>query len=255
MAEQRVHVDVDDAIAYVRLNRPDKLNALDMPMFRQISQTIERLRAMDSLRCVVLSGEGPAFCAGIDLALLKGKDDVKTVLRERNADQANLFQAVAWGWRMLPVPVIAAVHGAAIGAGCQIMLGADVRIATPDAKISLRETYWGLVPDMAAFPLLKGLVREDVVRELVYTARVVPGSEAGTLGLVTHIADSPLEQAKELAQTIAAQSGEAVRAAKRLLNAMAQANSADLLHAESEEQAALLDSVGHVQAVAGKAIR
>ncbi|WP_336965326.1 crotonase/enoyl-CoA hydratase family protein [Sphingobium aquiterrae] len=241
---ERVTISMDGGVADVRFNRPDKLNALDQAQIAAIADAIDRLGAMPGLRCVLLSGEGRGFCAGLDIAAVAG-DPMLTDLMPRSHGVANLFQHLALGWRDLPVPVIAAIHGVAFGGGAQIALGADIRIAAPDAQIALMEMRWGLVPDMGAMPLLRGLVRDDVARELIYTGRRIGGEEAAMLGLVTRTADHPLAEARALAHGIAGNSPEAVRAAKRLLNRASQADDAALLLAESREQLALLASEGH----------
>lgn len=250
--DKRIDISVTDGVAEVTFTRPEKLNALDLAQFEAIVDAIEALSEVDELRCVVLSGEGRAFCAGIDLALL---EDGKALgnLRERTHGDSNLFQQAAWGWRKLPVPVIAAVHGVAFGGGCQIMMGADIRIGTPDVRLSLMEMRWGLVPDVAGMVLLRGLVRDDVAREIVFTGRVIEGNEALQIGLLTRLAEDPLTAARDLARSIAEASGEALIAAKRLLNAVHVVPAADLLLRESLEQQLLLSSYNHQEAVrAGK---
>ena len=201
MAEERVSVSVQDAIADVRLNRPDKLNALDTAMFSALSEASAAIAARADVRAVVLSGNGRGFCAGLDLASLA--DGAPEHLQQRTHGIANTFQNAAWGWRSLAVPVIAAIHGAAFGGGLQIALGADIRIVAPDATLAIMEGRWGLVPDMAGIVLLRGLVRDDVARELTYTARQVSGTEAVGLGLATRAADDPRAAALDLAAEIA----------------------------------------------------
>ncbi|HSX55998.1 MAG TPA: enoyl-CoA hydratase-related protein, partial [Sphingomonas sp.] len=168
MTEQRVSIDFAMGIADVRLTRPEKMNALDPAMFAGIADAIERLSAMTGLRAVVLSGEGRAFCAGLDMTSIAGGGSGLD-LDARSHGDANLFQQVAWGWRMLPVPVIAAVHGIAFGGGFQILSGADIRIMAPGTRCSIMEMKWGIVPDMAGFALWRTTVRDDVLRELTYT--------------------------------------------------------------------------------------
>jgi enoyl-CoA hydratase/carnithine racemase len=170
--------------------------------------------------------------------------------RERNADGAILPQHVAWGWRTLPMPVIAAVHGVAFGGGFQIMSGADIRIAAPGTRFSIREVHWGLVPDMAGFALWRTLVRDDVLRELVYTACEFDAAEALTYGFVTRLADDPHAEAMTLARTIAERSPAAIRAAKRLANLAADADARTVLAAETEEQVKLMGSPEMMEAVA-----
>ena len=177
----RVSVTVTDRIADVRLIRADKMNAIDPAMFEGIGAAIDELAGRSDVRCVVLSGEGKAFCAGLDMSsMAAGGSGLSRV--ERNDQGSILPQHVAWGWRNLPMPVIAAVHGVAFGGGFQIMSGADVRIAHPAARFAIRESYWGLVPDMAGFPLWRTLVRDDVLRELAYTAREFGADEALATG-------------------------------------------------------------------------
>jgi len=246
MTEQRVTIDFAEHVADVRLARPDKLNALDPAMFDALIGAIDRLSAMPGLRAVVLSGEGRGFCAGLDMASMAGAGS-GVDLAARTRGIANDFQQVAWGWRVLPVPVIAAVHGVAFGGGLQIASGADVRIAAPDARLSVMEMKWGIVPDMAGFALWRGTVRDDVLRELVYTAREFGAAEARALGFVSRVANEPHAEAMALAQAIAARNPDAVRAAKRLANC--EGDAAAVLEAESRAQAALLRSPNQIEAV------
>jgi enoyl-CoA hydratase/carnithine racemase len=239
MTNDRVIIEVADGIADVRLNRPDKLNALDPAMFSALSEASSALADRGGVRAVVLSGRGRAFCAGLDLASMAG-DPSAGLLDERSYGIANVFQNAAWGWRSLPVPVIAAVHGVAFGGGLQIALGADIRIVAPDATLAVMEARWGMVPDMAGIALLRGLVRDDVARELTYTARQFSGAEAAALGLATRLADDPRAVALALAAQIAARSPRAVRSAKRLFGLSQDAGAEALLLAESREQAELL---------------
>lgn len=246
MAEQRVTIAFEEHVADVRLARPDKLNALDPAMFTGLIDAIARLAEMPGLRAVVLSGEGRGFCAGLDMAsMASGGSGVD--LAARTHDHANDFQQVAWGWRTLAVPVIAAVHGVAFGGGLQIASGADVRIAAPDAQLAVMEMKWGIVPDMAGFALWRGSVRDDVLRELVYTARTFGAEEAQALGFVTRIAADPHAEAMALARTIAGRNPDAIRAAKRLANL--EGDAAAILTAESIAQAGLLRSANQIEAV------
>jgi enoyl-CoA hydratase/carnithine racemase len=239
MTNDRVTIEVTDSIADVTLNRPDKLNALDHDMFSALSEASAALAKRDDVRVVVLSGRGRAFCAGLDLAAMAG--DPSFGLRgDRSYGIANVFQNAAWGWRSLPMPVIAAIHGVAFGGGLQIALGADIRVVAPGTKLAVMEARWGLVPDMAGIALLRGLVRDDVARELTYTARQFSGAEAAELGLATHLADDPHEVAMALAGQIVARSPRAVRSAKRLFGLSQDAGAEALLLAESREQEQLL---------------
>lgn len=244
----RVTIAVREGIADVRLARGDKINALDPAMFAGLADVIARLGGMSEVRVVVLSGEGRGFCAGLDMAwMASGGSGV--ALGERTHGPANLPQHVAWGWRTLPVPVIAAVHGVAFGGGFQIMSGADIRIAHPQTRFSIRETHWGLVPDMAGVALWRTLARDDVLRELTYTAREFGGEEALRDGFVTRLADDPLAAAMALARDIAGKNPHAIRACKRLHNTAADADSATVLQAESDEQLGVIGSPNQVEQV------
>ena len=231
-------------VADVRLNGPDKLNAITPAVFRGLANAGHMLSTEADLRAVVLCGAGRAFCAGIDLSAFQGAGEsiAPGALAVRTHGIANLYQAAAWVWRTLPVPVIAALTGVAYGGGLQIALGADIRIAQADARLSVMEINWGLVPDMAGMVLMQKLVREDILRDLCLTGRVVSGEEAKDIGLVTALHDHPHAAALEKAREIAGRSPAAVRAAKRLLNLAASASPESVLLAESYEQAALLGS-------------
>lgn len=246
----RVTITLEDGVADVRLNRADKMNALDPAMIEGLVAAIERLAGTAGLRVVVLSGEGRGFCAGLDMASMAGLAGTDFDVMARTHGLANMFQQVCWGWRTLPVPVIAAVHGVAFGGGLQLMSGADIRIARPDARLSVMEMKWGIVPDMAGFALWRGTIRDDVLRELTYTAREFSGEDAVGLGLATRTADDPLAEAMALAREIAARNPEAIRAAKRLANLSAGGDAAAILLAESREQGALIGRPNQMEAVA-----
>ena len=244
----RVRIDFADGIADVRMIRADKMNALDPAMFAALADAIARLETWPGLRVVVLSGEGRSFCAGLDMASMasggSGND-----LDARSHGDANLPQHVAWGWRTLPVPVIAAVQGVAFGGGFQIMSGADIRIARPDARLAIMELKWGLVPDMAGFALWRTLVRDDVLRELTYTNREFSGSEGAALGFVTQLAEDPHAAAMALAAVIAGKHPQAIRGAKRLANLCSHADDASVLRAESVEQIKVMRTPNQIEAV------
>jgi enoyl-CoA hydratase/carnithine racemase len=244
--DARVQWTIEGGVADVRLARPDKMNALDPAMFAGILEAIDTLGQTAGLRAVVLSGEGRAFCAGLDMASMASAGE-GTDLNARSHGIANSFQQVAWGWRTLPVPVIAAVHGVAFGGGLQIASGADVRIAAPDTRLSVMELKWGIVPDMAGFALWRGTVRDDVLRELIYTAREFGADEAQGYGFVTRLAQDPHAEALALAHAIAGRNPDAIRAAKRLANH--EGDAAATLLAESAEQAALMRSPNQIEAV------
>src|SRR3954464_14300652 len=209
----RVTINVSNGIADVRLNRPDKRNALDGAQFAAIAEAGEELKSRRDVRAVVLSGEGESFCAGLDFSSFNSMangEGTGNANREGGNPSAmaegritHLGQQCAWVWQEVPVPVIAAVHGHALGGGIQIALGADIRIVHPQAQLSVRELHWGLVPDMTGTMMLSGLVRADVAKELVFTARVFDGTEAYVLGLATRLTETPLDDAMKMALQIA----------------------------------------------------
>lgn len=246
----RVTIAFADHIADVRLNRPDKMNALDPAMFDGVVAAIAQLSTTPGLRAVVLSGEGRSFCAGLDMAsMASGGASQGLDLMARTHGDANLFQQVAWGWRTLAVPVIAAVHGVAFGGGLQIMSGADVRIVALDARLAIMEMKWGLVPDMAGVALWRTLVRDDVLRELTYTNREFSGEEAVMLGFATRVAVDPYTEAMTLARAIAGKNPAAVRAAKRLYNEATDLDAAGVLLAESAAQKGVIRTPNQIEAV------
>jgi enoyl-CoA hydratase/carnithine racemase len=249
-ANDRVSIELeDDGVAQVRLTRADKMNALDAEMFNRLIEAGQALQNMKGLRAVVLAGEGRAFCAGLDLSSFGRERGDEPPLTERTFGNANRAQQVAVQWRKLPVPVIAAVHGVCFGGGLQIASGADVRVVAPGTRMAVMEMRWGLVPDMGGIALWRGLVRDDVLRELTYTNREFTGAEALALGLATYVEDDPLPRAIEIARTIADRNPHAMRGAKRLINAMADKTTADLLMEESLEQHPLLGSKNQMEAV------
>ncbi len=251
---ERVKIEIADGIAEVTLNRPDKLNALDPPMFEAIIATGEQLGRATGLRAVVLTGAGRGFCSGLDKVtfaaiLTHGRAPGLDDLTARTHGIANHFQQAAYVWRSLPVPVIAALHGVTFGGGFQIALGTDMRYVAPDARLSIMEIKWGIVPDMSGTALMRELARADVIRELAMTGRVFSGTEALAYGFATSLHADPLAAARATAKEIAARSPDAVRAIKRLLNRASDDDAAALLLAESKEQAALIGSPNQIEAV------
>ena len=252
----RVRIHRDGGIAHVQLTRPDKRNALDDAMFQAIAQAGEQLKHDAGVRAVVLSGEGLSFCAGLDFGGFQS-------MSERGADTASdsgigamaegrithLAQQICWVWQEVPVPVIAALQGHALGGGMQLALGADVRIAHPDTKLSVREVHWGLTPDMTGTLMLSRLVRDDVMKELVFTGRVLPASEGAALGLVTKLSDTPVDDAMAMAREIAGRSPDAVRGAKKLINRISNAGAAAHFAAEREIIFKLIGSPNQVEAI------
>jgi len=250
MTEERVRLDVSDHVAEVALARPEKHNALDVAMFEAIAAACERLADERGVRAVVLHGEGPSFCSGLDVAgVMSAGEGLEGLVERLREDPPNWFQRVAYGWVRLPMPVIAAVHGACFGGGLQIALGADIRIAAPDARLSVMEMKWGLIPDMSITRTLPRLVRIDVAKELTYTGRVLSVTEAAQLGLVTWVAGDPLQAARALAAEIATRSPDAVRAAKRLFEASWTGSPKETLALEAELQSGLIGSPNQLAAV------
>jgi enoyl-CoA hydratase/carnithine racemase len=255
----RVTVEMKDGVADVRLVRVDKMNALDDAMFSALIETGERLKTEAGVRAVVLSGEGRAFCAGLDMGSFaamasgerQGDRDTSAALLtpKRTAGGANRAQQACMVWREIPVPVIAAVHGVAFGGGFQLALGADLRFVAADVKLAVLEIKWGLIPDMAGMVLMRGLVRDDVARELTYTGRIFGGEEAVAMGLATRVCENPLSDALAMAAEIAGKNPDAIRAGKRLLNLMGEGDQHAILLAESQEQGALIGSKNQVEAV------
>ena len=247
----RIAITMDgDGVAQVRLTRSDKMNALDPDMFAALIDAARVLHNLKGLRCVVLSGEGRSFCAGLDMASMANTDrHDRAPLTDRTHGAANMPQQVALQWRKLPVPVIAAVHGVCFGGGLQLASGADFRVAAPDARLAIMELKWGLVPDMAGYALWRGTVRDDVLRELTYTNREFSGTEAHTLGFATILDPNPHARANAIAADIANRNPHAQRAAKRLFGDWLHASEAEILMAESVEQQALMSTKNQIEAV------
>lgn len=249
----RITIDKQGPIAHVRLSRPDKLNGLDLPMLHELVAAAKDIKRDHTLRAVVLSGQGEAFCAGLDFASV-GKQPRAVAMafaKVPRLQKLNLFQRACWVWRELPLPVIAAVHGHCYGGGLQLALACDFRIATPDAQLSVLEGKWGLVPDMTATVTLRELVPIDVAKRLTMTAEQLSGTQALELGLVGAVAEDPLAGALELAETLASRSPDAVASAKRLFHRSWRATERKAFWVESLEQAKMLRTKNH--AIARKA--
>ena len=251
MSEHRVDVRVNDHVAVVTLARPDKHNALDLPMFEQIAAAAELVATQPGVRAVVLHGDGPSFCSGLDVvSIMAAGGGVAGLTDQVESAPPNLFQRVAYNWIRVPVPVIAALHGNCLGGGLQIALGADIRIAAPDTRLSVMEVKWGLIPDMSITRTLPRLVSIDIAKELTFSGRVFSGDEALALGVVTRVADDPLAAAAELAADIASRSPDAVQRAKRLFDRSWTSTADDSLALEAELQLQLIGSPNQLAAVA-----
>lgn len=258
---ERVTMTISDGVADVRMNRPEKRNALDGPMFRGLADMGERLKTEPDVRVVVLSGEGASFCAGLDFSSFQTLSTATPSIGDRPAPAegnpgemqegriTHLGQQVCWVWQEIPVPVIAAVHGHALGGGVQLALGADIRVVHPDTQMSVREVHWGLVPDMTGTLMLRSLVRADIAKELVFTARVFDGREAFTLGLATRLSATPYDEAMSMAAEIARRSPDAIRGAKALLNELFNAGAAQQFAQERRAIGSLIGRPNQVEAV------
>ena len=249
----RVSIEIKDHIADVKMIRSDKMNALDDDMFEALVEAGEVLAKDGDVRCVVLSGEGKGFCAGLDLSMFKMPDGDDSVLGDKLAPRthgiANKPQKAVWTWRELPVPVIAAVHGVAIGGGVHIMLGADIRYIHPDTKCAIMEMKWGIIPDLSTSQIMIHSVREDIIRELYYTNRMFSGADAQKYGFATHVSHDPHADAMAMAEIIVSKNPEAIQGAKKLLNEAPYLNQADGLLLESELQDGIIGRPNQIQAV------
>ena len=257
----RVKVSIEGGIADVRLDRADKRNALDPAMFDAIARAGKDLVSNKEIRAVVLSGSGASFCAGLDFASFQSMADGGSSNSETKSNSGenagamqpgaitHLAQQICWVWQEVPVPVIAAIQGHALGGGMQLALGADIRIAHPDTQFAMREVHWGLIPDMTGTLMLSRLVRDDVAKDLVFSARVISGTEAHQLGVVTRLTDSPLETAMQIASEIAERSPDAVRGAKALINRLSNAGAAEHFAEERKIIYSLIGKPNQVEAV------
>jgi len=259
MINNRIELSIENHIAQVRFSRPEKMNALDNEMFAAIPMVVEQIRDDKSIRAVVISGQGGNFCAGLDksnfasLLNQQGLDIAEqpggSSLAERTHGIANLPQAAAWAWRELPMPVIAAVQGVALGGGLQIALGADMRFVSADSRYSIMELKWGLIPDMSSSQIMRHLVRDDVIRELTYTARIFGAQEAKEWGFVTQIVDDPIEHSLTIAQDIVGKNPHAIRSAKKLINESYYQTVKEGLLMESVEQDKLMGKSNQIEAI------
>lgn len=245
----------ENGVAEIALNRPDKMNAIVWDMVREMIDAAKTLGADPATRAIVLRGEGRAFCAGLDKSSFgkmveTGQSSSSGAdLLARNHGIANLPQYAGLVWRECPVPVIAALQGVCIGGGLQIAMGADIRIASPDCRLSILEMKWGLVPDMSGMVTFPRSIRGDVLRRLIYTNEMLSGEPAQQAGLVTEIAEDPLARARALAAEIASKSPSAMRSVKALINAAEENDPAEVLLDESRRQIEAIGSPDQIETV------
>ncbi|MGK5094989.1 crotonase/enoyl-CoA hydratase family protein [Deltaproteobacteria bacterium TL4] len=248
--KNRVLLEIKDDLAFVTLNRPEKYNGLDMPMFEGIVAAAKKISRKRNVRAVILKGEGPAFSSGLDVMnVIKNPLALARLLLKPGLNISNLAQDVSYVWRQLPVPVIAVLHGNCYGGGFQIALGADFRITTPDCQFSIMEMKWGLIPDMTGSITLRELIPIDLAKELTMTARVFSGVEAKEYGLVTKVSDKPLEDAVEMAKEFATRSPDAIAYVKKLFNSTWVADDKTALKWETQLQKKLLGRWNQLAAV------
>lgn len=251
-----VQLSVTNGVADLRLNRPDKLNAVDEAIMTGLHAAITDIHNDSNVRVVVISGNGKGFCSGLDFsnfgAMLSGEltaEGVADAYDELSPAGANQAQQLGWAWQELPVPVIAAVHGAALGAGLNIALGADIRIVHPETKMGFVEITFGLLPDMSATQSLRRLVGLDRCKDLIFTGRKFTGQQALEYGLATELSDDPLTTALEMAASIAKRNPDAVRKGKQLLNNSALVSVRDGLIEESNCSRSLMGTPNQLEAV------
>ena len=259
MINNRISLSVENHVAHVVLSRPEKMNALDSEMFAAIPMVGDEIRGDKSIRAVVVSGDGGNFCAGLDKSnfssmldnegLSLGGDEPSSVLAERTHGVANAAQYAVWMWRELPMPVIAAIEGFCLGGGLQIGLGADFRYASIDSQFSILEMRWGIVPDMGSTQIMRHLIRDDIIRELTYTAKLFGAEQAKEWGFITDIADDPVAHAIKVAEQIAYKNPDAIRAAKKILDNSHYLTVQQGLLMESVEQDKIMGSKNQIEAV------
>lgn len=244
-------VSIDSHVADVALNRPEKHNALSLELFAALAEAGRDIAGNTSIRAVVLHGAGDNFCAGIDTSVFNESfaDNFKEMMQPQADSPANFFQRPAYVWREIPVPVICAVKGYAFGGGLQIALGADLRYATPDAKLSIMEIRWGLIPDLAISTTARNIIAADRLKELAFSGRIVGGEEALRLGLVTALHPDPYAAAMLMATEIAAQSPDAIRGMKRLFNEGLDIPDTEALALEARIQSGIMGRPNQREAV------
>ncbi|GAA5192107.1 crotonase/enoyl-CoA hydratase family protein [Ferrimonas gelatinilytica] len=239
--DERVSVRIEGGIGYVCLQRPEKRNALDLKMFKAIVAVQKRLARAPDLRGVILSGAGEDFCSGLDVrSVTQAPTQVLRLLWKWWPARANLAQRVCTGWRDLPVPVMAVLHGRCWGGGLQIALGADFRFATPDCDLSVMEGRWGLLPDMGGNLALREQLRQDQALWLAMSADSVDAEQAKAMGLVTDLAADPMALARSRMAQLMERSPDALAATKRLFRRHGVPGQGRVMAAESWSQLRLL---------------
>lgn len=248
---QRVNVTIDNEIASVEFNRPDKRNALDLEMFCAIRDTIKKLKRMKSLRGVLLTGQGEDFCSGLDVkSVLLSKSHGIRLLWKWLPGQPNLAQFVSVGFRQLPVPVVSAIHGRCWGGGLQIALGTDFRIATPDASISIMEGKWGLIPDMGGTLALRECMPADQAMYLAMSAKELTAAEALEMRLLLEVHENPQERGREMLEELSRRSPDSIAGVKKLYQQAWHRNDRAMLARETWYQLRII--AGKNQSIAVK---
>ncbi|WP_049237434.1 crotonase/enoyl-CoA hydratase family protein [Moraxella canis] len=210
-------VQIEHQIATITLNRPDKKNAISFQMMDDLIKVAHKLKRNREIRAVILMGADGNFSSGLDLADLNNPKSLGFALYELAKPTPSKFQKVCLIWQSLPVPVIAVVEGVCVGGGLQLALGADIRIAAADARLSVLEAKWGLVADMGITRTARD-IRRDVMKQIAMTAEMMDAPTAKDYGLLTHISDDPVQMAVSLTDAIKARSPDAVLAAKRVMD-------------------------------------
>jgi len=250
MNYETIKLTVDQGIVLVELNRPQKMNAINRPMWDEIRLAFQHISEAREARVAVLSGTGPHFCAGIDIAMLSGTvgghdETCPGRLREKLRRSVLELQDVVNSIERCTKPVLAALHGVCYGAAIDIATACDMRYASEDARISVKEIDLGLTADVGVLQRLPRVIGEGMARELAYTAREVPGREAKEIGLVNRCFPSReqlLEGVMEMARTMAAKSPLALRGCKEMFAYTRDHSVADALNYVATWNAAMLIS-------------
>lgn len=234
MSYENILYEVSDRIATITLNRPDAYNATTDEMYRELQQLIVDIAADQDVGCVIITGAGKGFCAGADL---KARKDDMTPLQRRDRHRWILRDILEPLFR-LEKPVIAAVNGAAAGAGFNIALACDFIVASDKASFMQAFARVGLVPDLGGLYLLGRVIGINKAKELCFTARKVSAEEAKELGIVNHVVphDELMSKAREIASTIAAGSPTAMAMTKTLLDKSTNATLDQMLEYEGYAQ-------------------